>query len=332
MTVQIGVATLTDLPPGMTPQARMNQIVEIGVQAEDLGLDVFGVGEHHSRDFLVSSPVPVLAAVAARTRSIRLTSAVSVLSVHDPVRIYQDFATLDLLSGGRAEIAVGRSAYPDPFTLFGVDITRYDEVFTERLALLLRLRDGDPTRWTGRHRPAVVPAAVVPRALQDPLPVWIGAGGSPGSVVRAGAAGVPLILGYIGGTPDHLRQLVDLYRAAGAKAGHADRLQVGVAIHYYAGDAPQETYPYYYQYLRPKQPGGPGFTVSPQDFTEGLRPDRHLMIGSSEQVTEKLIRLHKTVPFDRVQALADWGGLPSELMRESLHRLGTEIAPALRNV
>ncbi|GAA3942923.1 LLM class flavin-dependent oxidoreductase [Actinoplanes auranticolor] len=330
MAVQIGVATLTDLPAGADPRARMQQIVDLGVRADDLGLDVFGVGEHHSADFLVSSPVPVLAAVAARTRTIRLSSAVTVLSVHDPVRVYQDFATLDLLSGGRAEIVTGRSAYPDPFALFGVDITRYDEMFVERLDLLLRLRDGDAARWSGRHRPPVVPAAVVPRAVQDRLPVWIGAGGSPGSVERAGAAGLPLILGYIGGTPAHVRQLIDLYRAAGERAGHAERLQVGVAVHYYAGDEPEKTYGHYRDFLRPKGPGRPGFTVSPQDFADGLRPDGHLMIGTTEQVTEKMQRLHKVVAFDRVQALVDWGGISAERVRQSLDRLGTDISPALR--
>ncbi len=339
MTVRIGVSTLSDLQPRtvdgrpISPQARMDQIVEIGVQADRLGLDVFGVGEHHSADFLVSSPVPVLSAVAARTERIRLTSAVTVLSVHDPVRVYQDFATLDLLSHGRAELAVGRSAYPDPFELFGVDIRHYDEAFTERLELLLRLCDGDRTPWSGRHRPPVVPAAVTPRAVRRPLPVWIGAGGSPGSVVRAGRAGLPLILGYIGGTPDHLRQLVDLYHAAGAEAGHADRLEVGVAVHYFAGETAAEaasTYRHYHDFLRPKQAGAQGITVSPQAFAEGLGRDRHLMIGTSEQVVEKLTRLRAKVPFDRVQLLAAWGGLPPELVQASLHRLGTQIAPALR--
>ncbi|MFG1603322.1 LLM class flavin-dependent oxidoreductase [Actinoplanes sp. NPDC049265] len=329
--MEIGVSTLTDLPSGASPEARMRQIVELGVRADELGLDVFGVGEHHSADFLVSSPVPVLSAVAARTNRIRLTSGVTVLSVHDPVRVYQDFATLDLISGGRAEIAAGRSAYPDPFELFGVDIAGYDEAFAERLELLLRLRDGDPERWSGRHRPSLVPAHVTPRAVQQPLPVWIGAGGSPGSVIRAATAGLPLVLGYIGGTPDYLRQLADLYRATGERAGHADRLRLGVAAHYLAGDTAAGSYPYYRDFLRPKRPGAAGIRVSPEDFAEGLRPDRHLMVGPAGPVTEKLLRLHKSVGFDRVQLLADWGGLPAELVDESLHLLGTEIAPALRN-
>ncbi|MFF5076335.1 LLM class flavin-dependent oxidoreductase [Actinoplanes sp. NPDC000266] len=320
MTVQIGVSTLTDLPAGTSPARRMEQIVELGVQADEVGLDVFGVGEHHSADFLVSSPAPVLAAVAARTGRIRLTSAVTVLSVHDPVRVWQDFATLDLISGGRAEITVGRSAFPDPFALFGVDLNRYDEAFTERLDLLLRLRDGDTTPWPGGHRPPLVPADVVPRAAQEPLPVWIGAGGSPGSALRAGAAGLPLILGYIGGSPDDLRRLADLYRAAGGT-------QVGLAVHYFAAATEREareTYANYRDFLP--------FPVSPVAFAGGLRPGGHLFIGTSEQITEKLERLHKLVPFDRVQALADWGGLDAGAVRESVHRLGAEVAPALREV
>ncbi|GAA0462376.1 luciferase [Paractinoplanes deccanensis] len=326
MTIEIGVSTLTDLHGD--PARRMARIVELGVQADEVGLDVFGVGEHHSPDFLVSSPVPVLSAVAARTGRIRLTSAVTVLSVHDPVRVYQDFATLDLISGGRAEITTGRSAYPDPFPLFGVDINRYDEAFAERLDLLLRLRDGDTAPWSGRHRAPLVPAAVVPRAVQQPLPVWIGAGGSPGSVLRAGAAGLPLILGYIGGTPDDLRRLVDLYRAAGGT-------RVGLAVHFLATATEEEAraaYPHYREFLRPKRPESPGITVSPAAWADGLRPDRHLMVGTSEQIAEKLRLLHKAVPFDRVQALVDWGDLPAEAVRASVHRLGTEVAPALRDV
>ncbi|SNY47679.1 LLM class flavin-dependent oxidoreductase [Paractinoplanes atraurantiacus] len=318
MTIQIGVSTLTDLPRGMNPARRMEQIVDLGAQADEAGLDVFGVGEHHSADFLVSSPAPVLSAVAARTRNIRLTSAVTVLSVHDPVRVWQDFATVDLISGGRAEITVGRSAYPDPFALFGVDLSRYDKAFTERLDLLLRLCDGDDTPWPGGHRPPLVPADVVPRPVQDPLPVWIGAGGSPGSALRAGAAGLPLILGYIGGSPDDLRRLADLYRAAGGT-------QVGLAVHFFAAATEREardTYTNYRDFLP--------FPVSAAAFDGGLRPGGHLFIGTSEQITEKLARLHDAVPFDRVQALVDWGGLDAGAVRDSVYRLGAEVAPALR--
>ncbi|QKV80282.1 LLM class flavin-dependent oxidoreductase [Amycolatopsis sp. Hca4] len=337
MSVEIGVATLADRQPRtvdgreVTEAARLAQIVDLGVQADEEGLDVFGVGEHHSADFAVSSPVPVLSAVAARTSRIRLTSGVTVLSVHDPVRVHQDFATLDLLSAGRAEITVGRSAYPEPFALFGVDIERYDEVFAEKLGLLLRLRDEPEVSWRGRDRPPLERAVVVPRSAS--LPVWIGAGGSPSSVARAGALGLPLILGYLGGHPGHLRQLADLYRAAGRQAGHGDRLRLGVAAHYFGAASAAEaasTYRHYHDFLRPKRPGGGGYTVSRPDFAEGAGPDRPLMIGTSEHVADKLVRLHEVVGYDRVQLLADWGGLPPAQVRESVHRLGSEIAPAVR--
>ncbi|TQS41352.1 LLM class flavin-dependent oxidoreductase [Cryptosporangium phraense] len=335
MSIEIGIASLSDRQPrtvdgrSVSEASRMRQIIELGVRADELGLDVFGVGEHHSRDFVVSSPAPVLAAVAARTSNIRLTSAVTVLSALDPVRVYQDFATLDLISGGRAEMTVGRSAHPEPFALFGIDIERYDEVFTEKLGLLLQLREQGEISWRGEFRPPLSRATVGPRA---DVPMWIGAGGTPASAARAGVLGLPLILGYLGGDPEHLRRLVDLYRAAGDRAGQSG-LQVGVAAHYFGASSEEEaasTYPYYRDFLRPKQPGGGGYTVSPRDFVEGREPGRPLMIGTSEQVTEKLVELHKVVGFDRVQLLVDWGGLPGELVEASLERLGTEIAPAVR--
>ncbi|GAA0279051.1 LLM class flavin-dependent oxidoreductase [Cryptosporangium japonicum] len=329
--MEIGIASLSDRQHPVTEAARIAQIIELGVRADELGLDVVGVGEHHSPDFAVSSPVPVLAAIAARTRNIRLTSGVTVLSVHDPVRVQQDFATLDLISGGRAEITVGRSAYPEPFALFGVDIRRYDEVFAEKLDLLLRLRDETPVDWRGEHRPPLTGAVVVPRPARAPLPVWIGAGGTPASAARAGALGLPLILGYLGGDPTHLRRLVDLYRAAGA--AHEHRLRVGVAAHYFGAASAREaadTYRHYHDFLRPKSPGGGGYVVSRSDFDAGRGPRGALMIGTSEQVTEKLAQLHEVVGYDRLSLLVDWGGLPDGLVQASLDRLGTEIAPSLR--
>ncbi|BBH69334.1 luciferase [Actinoplanes sp. OR16] len=325
MSVEIGIASLSDRQPctvdgrPTTEAGRTAEIIELGVQADRAGLDLIGVGEHHSRDFAVSSPAPILAAIAARTGRIRLTSAVTVLSVHDPIRVHQDFATLDVISGGRAEITVGRSAYPEPFALFGVDINRYEEIFAAKLESLLRLRSGSPE--------------TVPHPVQDPLPLWIGAGGSPASVARAGALGLPLILGYLGGSPDHLRRLTDLYRATGEQAGHGDRLRVGVAAHYFGAASEHEaaaTYPHYHDFLRPKSPGGGGFVVSEQAFTEGRTLDRPLMIGTSEQVTEKLLHLHQAIGYDRLQLLADWGGLPQSQVHDSVHRLAGEIAPALR--
>ncbi|OHV33906.1 MULTISPECIES: LLM class flavin-dependent oxidoreductase [Pseudofrankia] len=337
--LDIGVTSLSDLQPvtvdgtRRTPRQRVEQIVSLGVLADELGLDHFGLGEHHNADFVVSSPAAVLSAIAARTSRLRLTSSVTTLGALDPVRVYQDFATLDLLSGGRAEIIVGRSAYPEPFALFGVDIGQYDAVFQEKLDLLMKIRAEPVVTWRGRFRPPLRDAVVMPRAVQEPLPVWLGVGGTSASAARAGRLGLPMILGYIGGTPARLRELADVYREAGAQSGHADDLRLGVALHYFgtssAGEA-MSLYPYYHDFLRPKHPGGGGFVVEREQFALGLRPGQHLMIGTSEQVSEKLAELYDAVRFDRVHALIDWGGLPEDAVRESLHRLGEVIAPALR--
>jgi alkanesulfonate monooxygenase SsuD/methylene tetrahydromethanopterin reductase-like flavin-dependent oxidoreductase (luciferase family) len=261
--MELGVISLSDLqtdpatgrPPSY--QQRVEEIVGYATLADRTGLDVFALGEHHTLDFAVSSPAVVLAAAAARTSTIRLTSGVTVLPVLDPLRVYQDFATLDLLSNGRAEITAGRSAFTEPFAIFGVDIADYDAVFSEKLDLLLQLRANDHLTWSGKFRAPLHDAPVTPRAAQDPLPVWLGVGGSPASAERAGRLGLPMILGYIGGPLTHARRTVDLYRTAGERAGHPDKLRVGISTHFYAAATPQaarQTFPYYHQYLRPKTP------------------------------------------------------------------------------
>jgi alkanesulfonate monooxygenase SsuD/methylene tetrahydromethanopterin reductase-like flavin-dependent oxidoreductase (luciferase family) len=337
--VDIGIASLADVQPvtvdgtRRTPAGRVEQIVSLAVLADELGLDHFGLGEHHNTDFAVSSPAVVLAAIASRTTRLRLTSSVTTLGALDPVRVYQDFATLDVLSGGRAEITAGRSAYPEPFSLFGLPLSHYDDAFEEKLELLLTIRAQPALTWQGRFRPPLDDAAVLPRAVQEPLPVWLGVGGTPASAARAGRLGLPMILGYIGGTPARLRQLADVYREAGDRSGHANDLRLGVALHYFGASSTREarsTFPHYRDFLRPKHPGGGGFLVESEQFEQGMRAGQHLMIGTSEHVSAKLAELHDALRFDRVQALADWGGLPSEAVAESLHRLSEEIAPALR--
>jgi alkanesulfonate monooxygenase SsuD/methylene tetrahydromethanopterin reductase-like flavin-dependent oxidoreductase (luciferase family) len=260
--MELGIITLSDLQRDpvtgrrVEPRRRLADTLRYAELADTLGLDVFGVGEHHSADFAVPSPAVVLAAIATRTSSIRLTSAVTVLSVLDPVRVYEDFATLDLLSGGRAELIVGRSAFAEPFALFGVDLDDYDAAFDEKLDLLLRLREqGRIARWQGRFRPPLREADIIPRAID--LPVWVGVGGSPGSPERAGRLGLPMTLGSI----DHARLAVDAYRAAGEAAGHADRLRVAISTHFYAAGTPEaarNVYPYYHEYLRPSVPEDAG--------------------------------------------------------------------------
>lgn len=337
--IDIGIASLSDVQPTTvdgTPRTmrdRVEQIVSLGALADRLGLDHFGLGEHHNEDFAVSSPAVVLSAIAARTSRLRLTSSVTTLSALDPVRVYQDFATLDLVSSGRAEITAGRSAYPEPFALFGVDMRQYELQFAEKLNLLLEIRANPVVTWQGHFRPSLDAMAVVPRAVQDPLPVWLGVGGTPASAARAGRLGLPMILGYIGGTPTSLRHMAEVYRAAGESAGRAADLRLGIALHYFGAPtmaAATATYPYYHDFLRPKRPGGGGFEVTHEQFEIGMRTGHHLMIGTAEHVSAKLAELHDAVRFDRVQALVDWGGLPRESVVESLHRLGEEIAPALR--
>jgi alkanesulfonate monooxygenase SsuD/methylene tetrahydromethanopterin reductase-like flavin-dependent oxidoreductase (luciferase family) len=337
--MELGILSLSDLQNDpetgqLIPAVRrIDEIVGHAALADELGLDVFGLGEHHGLDFAVSSPAVVLAAIAARTRSIRLTSAVTVLSTLDPVRVYQDFATLDLLSHGRAEVIAGRSAFLEPFSLFGVSLEDYDAAFVEKLDLLLKLRDRSHISWSGRFRSPLDHAAIAPRAHQQSLPVWAGLGGSPESAARAGRLGLPMVLGYIGGPLSHARDTVDIYRAAGESAGHPERLRVGLSTHFFAGATPagaRETFPHYQEYLRPKTPGGRGFVVTREQFEAGTGRGQAIMVGSSEELIEKILDAHKVLGVDRFFGQIDWGGLPRRLVEESIYRYATEIAPAVR--
>src|SRR5437764_7130684 len=210
--MELGLATFADLGTGVTPRQRMANLIEEAKLADQLGLDLFAVGEHHRPDFLVSSPAVALAAIAARTERIRLSSAVTVLSSDDPVRVFQEFAHVDLISAGRAEIMAGRGSFVESFPLFGYDLDDYDELFAEKLELLLEIRRSERVSWSGRHRAALEDAVVWPRPLQDPLPVWLAVGGTPQSVVRAATLGLPLTIAIIGGQPERFAPLVELYR------------------------------------------------------------------------------------------------------------------------
>ena len=238
--MELGLATFADLASGVTPEQRMRDLLEEATLADQLGLDVFAVGEHHRPDFLVSSPAVALAAIAARTERIRLSSAVTVLSSDDPVRVFQQFAELDLISGGRAEIMAGRGSFTESFPLFGYDLDDYDALFAEKLELLLKIRESVRVTWSGDHRAPLNDAGVWPRPVQDPLPVWVAVGGTPQSVVRAGALGLPLTLAIIGGQPERFVPLVELYRHAFEAAGH-DPSQATVAIntHAFVGETEQ---------------------------------------------------------------------------------------------
>ena len=246
--MQIGVdsfgAVISDPATGLTvsPLQRMDNLLDEIVLADQVGLDVFGIGEHHRSEFVDSAPAVILGAAATRTKNIRLTSAVTVLSAADPVRVFQEFATLDLISHGRAEIVAGRGSSIEAFPLFGFDLDDYDSLFSEKLDLLLKIRENTHVHWTGRHRAPLTGQAVYPRPLQNPLPIWVGVGGTPESFVRAGTLGLPLMVAIIGGEPKRFRPLIDLYREAGRRAGHsAEKLIVGLHAIGFLGDTTQES-------------------------------------------------------------------------------------------
>src|SRR3954467_8381242 len=243
--MQIGIdsfaAAFDDTNLAVDPPEGLRDLVDEIAHADEVGLDVFGIGEHHRKDFLDSAPAIILAAAAARTSRIRLTSAVTVLSSADPVRVFQNFATLDLISRGRAEMVVGRGSFTDSFPLFGFRLEDYDSLFAEKLELLLKIRDNEHVTWSGKHRPALTGQGVYPRPLQNPLPIWLGVGGTPASFARAGTLGLPLMVAIIGGQTRRFRSLVDLYRKAGEQAAHpADQQRVGVHSLGYVAPTTQE--------------------------------------------------------------------------------------------
>ena len=314
---------------------RLRDLLEEIELADRVGLDVFGVGEHHRPDYAVSSPAVVLAAAASRTRSIRLTSAVSVLSSDDPVRVFQDFATLDLLSGGRAEIMAGRGSFTESFPLFGQDLADYDELFSEKLDLLLKLRAQERVTWSGRHRPAIDDRAVYPRPLQDPLPVWIAVGGTPRSVVRAAELALPMALAIIGGAPERFKPIVDLYRDAATRAGHDPAsLPVGINSHGFIADDAQEAAdvawaPFAATMTRiGRERGWPPVTRSHFDTERTLRGA--LFVGSPQQVIDKILYQHELFGHRRFLLQLTVGPMPHDRVLRAIELLGTVVAPAVR--
>ena len=305
-------------------------------RADQVGLDVYGIGEHHRAEFLDSAPAVILAAAAARTNTIRLTSAVTVLSAADPVRVFQQFATLDLLSGGRAEMVVGRGSSIEAFPLFGFDLDDYDELFTEKLGLLLTVRDQEKVRWQGQYRPALTGQGIYPRPQQARLPIWIGVGGTPASFARAGTLGLPLMVAIIGGDTHRFRPLVDLYREAGRRAGHPpETLKVGLhSLGYVAPtteQAREEFFPGYARTFsaRSRERGGPPITRAAFDAQTG--PLGALLIGSPEEVAAKIQRHAAALGgIDRVTLQMDVATLPHAQVLQATELLGTQVAPQLR--
>jgi probable LLM family oxidoreductase len=340
--MELGVYTFAELTPDprtgrtVSPHERMRDLVEEIELADQVGLDVFGVGEHHRPDFAVSAPAVVLAAAAERTERIRLTSAVSVLSSDDPVRVFQDFATLDLLSGGRAEIMAGRGSFIESFPLFGYDLDDYDELFSEKLELLLALRASERVTWSGCHRPALDGLPVYPRPVQDPLPVWVAVGGTPQSVVRAGVLGLPMALAIIGGEPERFVPLADLYREAARRGGHdPETLPLSINSHGYIADTMEEaiegSFPAHKLMMDRigRERGWPPMTR--EQFVAGTGPHGHLMTGSPEQVAEKILNQHKLFGHQRFLLQIGAGTMPHEKVMRAIELLGTKVAPIVKD-
>ena len=332
--MELGVYTFADVGGGVDARQRMQNLLEEIELADQVGLDVFGLGEHHRPDYAVSSPVVPLAAGAARTQRIRLTSAVTVLSSDDPVRVFQDFAELDLLSGGRAEIMVGRGSFIESFPLFGYDLDDYDELFSEKLQLLLALRESEHAHWPGsRHRAAIDGLGVYPRPLQDQLPVWVAVGGNPPSVVRAGVLGLPMALAIIGGEPVRFAPLVDLHREAVREAGHTP-VPVSINSHVYvAADsrrASDEFFPHYAAMMSRigRERGWP--PMSREQFEAGRSPRGALLVGRPEEVAEKILAQHELFGHDRFLAQISVGTMPHDRVLHAIELLGTEVAPLVR--
>ncbi|HSG49196.1 MAG TPA: LLM class flavin-dependent oxidoreductase [Longimicrobiales bacterium] len=319
-------------------ERRMRELVEEMELADQVGLDVFGVGEHHRADYVSSAPAVILAAGAARTKRIRLTSAVTVLSSDDPVRVFQDYATVDLLSGGRAEIMAGRGSFTESFPLFGQDLSDYNELFAEKLDLLLKLRDlGEEERitWEGRHRPSIHDRGVYPRPAQDPLPVWIAVGGTPQSVLRAATLGLPMAVAIIGGAPVRFKPMVEAYREAGARAGHDPaRLQVSINVHGFIADSMEEAaalaLPPFAETMSRigRERGWPPTTEAHLAREADLRGA--LMLGSPDEIVEKILYQHELFRHERFMLQLTVGPIPHDKVMRAIELLGTKVAPAVR--
>ena len=338
--MQIGIdsfaAAYDESSRAVSASERLRNLVEQIEHADQVGLDVFGIGEHHRQEYLDAAPAVILGAAAARTRRIRLTSAVTVLSAADPVRVFQQFATLDLLSGGRAEMVVGRGSSIEAFPLFGYRLEDYDALFAEKLDLLLRIRDNEHVHWSGRHRPALTGQGVYPRPVQNPFPIWLGVGGTPQSFARAGALGLPLMVAIIGGEPRRFRPLIDLYRETGQRYGHSpDRLKVGVHALGYVAETTQEAadefFPGYARAVTDvgKERGWPPVTRAGFDAQRG--PHGALLIGNPEEVAEKILRHSEALGgISRLTFQMNAASLPHAKLMRAIEAIGTRVAPALK--
>jgi probable LLM family oxidoreductase len=333
--MELGVATFADLSSGISPEQRMRDLLEEAVLADELGLDVFAVGEHHRPDFLISAPAVTLAAIAAKTERIRLSSAVTVLSSDDPVRVFQEFAEVDLLSGGRAEIMAGRGSFIESFPLFGYDLDDYDELFAEKLELLLAIRSSQRITWSGRHRAALNDAVVWPRPIQDPLPVWVAVGGTPQSVMRAGTLGLPLTIAIIGGHPERFGPLVDLYREAVRAAGNDPAAaRVAINTHAFVAERAEEIdrafAPSYLAMMNRigRERGWP--PAGRREYEALASPRGALAVGTPEQVAEKILFEHELFGHQRYIGQMSVGAVAHKDVLRSIELFATEVAPIVR--
>lgn len=336
--MEIGIDSFAAMMSGNSSRAindtdALTQLVNRIAYADQVGLDVFGIGEHHRKGFLDSAPHMILAAAAARTKQIKLTSAVTVLSAADPVRVFQNFATLDLISGGRAEMVVGRGSFIEAFPLFGHRLEDYDELFAEKLELLLQINNNEFVTWNGRFRPAMHNLPVYPRPVNGKLPIWLGVGGTPESFVRAGMLGLPLMVAVIGGETHHFRPLVDLYREAGKKAGYApEQLTVGLHSLGYVGNTTEEAiedfYPGYAEAMTRvgKERGWAPMTRG--RFEAQMGPGGALLVGGPEEVAEKILRHSKALGgISRLTFQMDTAEVPHDKLMQAIELIGTKLKP-----
>jgi probable LLM family oxidoreductase len=339
--MELGIYSFAEATPDpvtgrtISPEQRLANLLEEIELADQVGLDVFGVGEHHRPDYIVSTPAVVLAAAASRTSRIRLTSAVTVLSSDDPVRVFQEYSTLDLLSHGRAEIMAGRGSFIESFPLFGYDLQDYDTLFAEKLELLLALREQERITWQGRHRPSIQDRAVYPRPVQTPLPVWIAVGGTPQSIVRAGTLGLPLALAIIGGAPERFVPLVQLYRESARRAGHdPETLQVGINSHGFiasdSAEAVEAAFPPYLDVMGRigRERGWPPPTRAQFDAERSRRGA--LLIGSPQEVIDKILFEHELFGNTRFLIQLSVGTMPHDKLLRAIELFGTQVAPVVR--
>ncbi len=339
--MEIGIYTFADTGTHpvsgvrIDPRQRLENLVEEIELADQAGLDVFGIGEHHRTDYAVSSPGVILGAAAVRTKSIRLTSAVTVLSSDDPVRVFQQFSTVDLLSGGRAEIMAGRGSFIESFPLFGYDLNDYDALFSEKLELLMALNKSEKVSWKGKHTQTISNRGVYPRPVQDQLPIWIAVGGTPESVVRAATLGLPMALAIIGGMPSRFVPLVDLYKRVYTEAGHdLSKMQLSINSHTYIADdsrqARDELYPPYAEVMNRigRERGWP--PSSRQQFDASTSPEGALLVGSPQEVIDKILYEKELFGHTRFLAQMALGAMPHEKVMRAIELLATKVAPVVR--